>query len=139
VLRVFQLLLREETIMTDVGATISQTLPADRPRGHDKIWIVLSHLSTFLGFGFILLPLVVYLAMKNESAYVADNSREVLNFHLSVLIYGLCCIPLMALFGLGFLLLGGLALLTLICSIVGAIKAAEDGCYHYPFSLRLVK
>ena len=70
------------------------------PRGNDKIWAILSHLSTFLGIGFILIPLVVYLAMKDESAYVRDNAREALNFHLSILIYGLLCIPLVLVFGL---------------------------------------
>ena len=63
------------------------------PKGSDKIWSMLSHLSALLGVGFVL-PLVVYLAMRKESEYVATNAREALNFHISVLIYAVCCIPL---------------------------------------------
>jgi uncharacterized Tic20 family protein len=32
--------------------------------------------------------------MRKESEYVATNAREALNFHVSVLIYAVCCIPL---------------------------------------------
>ena len=68
--------------------------PAVPSRGNDKIWSMFCHLSVFLGIGFLLVPLVVYLAMRHESEYVAANAREALNFHISVLIYFLCCIPL---------------------------------------------
>ena len=37
------------------------------PRGNDKIWSILSHLSSLMGVG-IILPLVVYLAMKGACA-----------------------------------------------------------------------
>ena len=108
------------------------------PRGNDKIWAILSHLSTFLGIGFILIPLVVYLAMKDESAYVRDNAREALNFHLSILIYGLVCIPLVLVFGLGFVLYLAVWGLLLVCSVIAAIKASDNACYRYPLTLRMV-
>jgi uncharacterized Tic20 family protein len=76
--------------------------------------------------------------MKGDSEYVASNAKEALNFHLSLLIYGLCCIPLIFLLGLGVLLLIVIGLASLILAIVAAIKASEGGCYHYPFTLRLV-
>ena len=107
------------------------------PRGNEKIWALLSHLSSFIGMPF-LLPLIVYLAMKGDSAYVAENAREALNFHLSLLIYALCCIPLVwLLVGIPLLLVIGLA--SLVLAIVAAIKASDGGCYHYPLTLRLVK
>ena len=111
------------------------TLPP-APKGNDKIWALLCHLSTFVGLPF-LLPLVVYLAMKGESAYVADNAREALNFHLSFLIYALCCIPLVLIvIGVPLMVLIGLA--SFILAIVAAIKASEGGCYRYPLTIRLV-
>ena len=107
------------------------------PRGNEKIWALLSHLSWFIGMPF-LLPVVVYLAMKGDSAYVADNAREALNFHLSLLIYALCCIPLVwILVGIPLLIIIGLA--SLVLAIVAAMKASDGGCYHYPLTLRLVK
>jgi uncharacterized Tic20 family protein len=115
----------------------ASALPSSTPvRGHDKIWSILSHLSSFVGLP-LLLPLVVYLAMKGESDYVATNAREALNFHLSLLIYGLCCLPLIFLvIGIPLLVLIGLA--SLVLAIVAAIKASDGHCYHYPLTLRLV-
>jgi uncharacterized Tic20 family protein len=110
--------------------------PLPSPRGNDKIWALLSHLSTFIGMPF-LLPLVVYLAMKGDSVYVAENAREALNFHLSMFIYALCCIPL-AWILIGIPLLIVIALASLVLAIVAAIKASDGGCYRYPLTLRLV-
>jgi hypothetical protein len=107
------------------------------PKGNDKIWSILSHLSALIGVGLIL-PLVVYLAMRNESEYVACNAREALNFHISVLIYCLCCIPLVfILVGVPLLILIGIA--ALVLAIIAAVKASDGGCYHYPLTLRLVR
>jgi len=47
----------EPPAMTDVTTA---------PSGNDKIWAMLSHLSIFFGVG-IILPLIVYLAMRKES------------------------------------------------------------------------
>lgn len=106
------------------------------PRGNEKIWSIFSHLSTFLGVPF-LLPLVVYLAMKGDSEYVANNAKEALNFHLSLLIYALACIPLVFIaIGIPLLIVIGLA--SVILAIVAAVKASAGGCYHYPLTIQLV-
>ena len=106
------------------------------PKGSDKIWSMLSHLSALLGVGFVL-PLVVYLAMRKESEYVATNAREALNFHISVLIYAVCCIPLVfILVGVPLLLVLGLG--SLVLAIIATIKAYDGQCYRYPLTLRLV-
>jgi uncharacterized Tic20 family protein len=107
------------------------------PKGSDKIWSMLSHLSAFFGVG-IILPLVVYLAMRKESEYVACNAREALNFHISVFIYILCCIPL-AFVLIGIPLLFGLGIGSIVLAIIAAVKASDGGCYHYPLTLQLVK
>jgi uncharacterized Tic20 family protein len=97
-----------------------------------------SHLSVFLGIGILLVPFVVYLAMRHESQYVADNAREALNFHISFLIYGVCCIPLYFIF-IGIVLHLILVLGLFIFAIVATIKASEGGCYRYPLTIRLVQ
>ena len=107
------------------------------PSGTDKIWAMLSHLSAWFGVG-IVLPLVVYLAMRNESEYVAANAREALNFHISVFIYAICCIPL-TLILIGFPLLIVIGVSSLVLAIVAAVKASDGRCYRYPLALRLVK
>jgi uncharacterized Tic20 family protein len=125
--------------MTEERTTMETMTLTDAPlahKGSDKIWSMLSHLSALLGVGFVL-PLVVYLAMRRESEYVAANAREALNFHISVLIYGLCCIPLVfVLIGIPLLLV--LALGSLVLAIIATIKASDGGCYRYPLTLRLV-
>ena len=106
------------------------------PSGNDKIWSVLSHLSTLMGVGFVL-PLVVYLVMRRESAYVAENAREALNFHISVLIYGICCIPLVFIL-IGIPILIALGIGSIIMGIIAAVKASDGQCYRYPLTIRLV-
>ncbi|MDB6022209.1 MAG: hypothetical protein JWQ04_2066 [Pedosphaera sp.] len=106
------------------------------PRGNDKIWSVLSHLSAIMGVGFVL-PLVVYLVMKKESEYVACNAREALNFHISLLIYAICCIPLVFIvIGIPLLFLIGIG--GLVFAIIAAVKSSDGDCYRYPLTLRLV-
>lgn len=106
------------------------------PHGSDKIWAILCHLSWFIGLPF-LLPLVVYLAMRRDSDYVAGNAREALNFHLSLLLYGLCCIPLVfILVGVPLLLAIGLG--SVILSIIAAVKCSDGICYRYPLTIRFV-
>ncbi len=111
--------------------------PLAAPRGNDKIWAILCHLSWFIGVPF-LLPLVVYLAMRGDSDYVTANALEALNFHISVLIYCLISLALtFLLIGIPLLILIGLA--SLILSIIATMKASEGGSYHYPATIRLVK
>ncbi|HWA84891.1 MAG TPA: DUF4870 domain-containing protein [Opitutus sp.] len=110
--------------------------PVVAPNGSDKIWSILSHLSWFLGVPF-LLPLIVYLAMRRDSDYVAANAREALNFHISIAIYALCCVPLVFIaIGVPLILVIGFG--SLVLAIIAAIKASEGTCYHYPLTLRLV-
>lgn len=116
--------------------TLPLTYAPLAPKGSDTIWSMLSHLSALLGVGFVL-PLVVYLAMSKESEYVATNAREALNFHISVLIYSLCCIPLVfILIGIPLLIVLGLG--SLVLAIIATIKAADGLSYRYPLTLRLV-
>jgi uncharacterized Tic20 family protein len=94
-------------------------------------------LSGFISVPF-LLPLIVYLAMRHESSYVADNAREALNFHLSLLLYGIVACILM-LVVIGAFLMGAIVLAYIVFSIIAAIKASEGGCYRYPLTIRFVK
>ena len=111
--------------------------PPISPAGIDKIWSIPSHLSARLGVG-IVLPLVVYLAMRRESQSLAENAREARNFHISVFIYAVCCVPLVFVL-IGIPLLIALGLGSLVLAIIAAVKASDGGCYRYPLTLRLVK
>jgi len=106
------------------------------PQSNDKLFIILCHLSLILGVGFIL-PFIVYLANRDESELVAAHAKEVLNFHISLVIYSICCLPLVLVL-IGIPLLMALGLMAFICAIVAAIKASEGGFYHYPMTIRLI-
>jgi uncharacterized protein len=104
---------------------------------------MLAHLSALAGLimpllGIVIGPLVVWLARRDESSFVAEHAREALNFNISVLIGAVVCGLLMLVF-VGFLLGTALFIAWLVMTLVAAIKASEGEIYHYPFSLRLVK
>ena len=109
--------------------------PVAKPDGNEKLLIILCHLSLFLGVGLIF-PLIIYLVKKGESEKIADHARESLNFHISLIIYGLVSVFLCAIF-IGFPLLA-LMVMALVLPIVAAVKASEGNFYRYPLCLRLV-
>jgi uncharacterized protein len=104
---------------------------------------MLAHLSALAGLvmpllGIVIGPLVVWLARRDESPFVAEHAKEALNFNISVLIGAVVC-GLLMLVLVGFLLGTALFIAWLVMTLVAAIKASEGAIYHYPFSLRLVK
>ena len=102
----------------------------------DRLFALACHLCVFVGFVFVL-PLIVYLVKREESEWVTAHAREALNFHLSMLLYSVCAIPLCFIL-IGFLVLGVLGLITAVLAIVAAIKAAEGGFYRYPLTIRFI-
>src|SRR5215475_7495207 len=113
------------------------------PTENERTWGMLAHLSALAGLvmplvGIVLGPLAVWLARRDDSAFVAEHAKEALNFNLSVLLGAIACMLLMLVF-VGFLLGSALFIFWLVMTLVAAIKASEGQVYRYPFSLRLVK
>jgi uncharacterized Tic20 family protein len=133
------------TMTSDSTAPLGNLPPMTQPpvavqASNDRLWSVLCHLSYFFGFALIsfLFPMTVYLVMRTDSPYVTHHAKEALNFHLSLLVYGILCIPLCFIV-VGIPLLIALGLTGLVCSIVAAIKASEGVCYQYPLTIRFVR
>ena len=121
----------------------SPATPGTVPTENERTWGMLAHLSALAGLvmpliGIVLGPLVVWLARRDESEFVAAHAKEALNFNISVLLGALACMLLMLVF-VGFLLGTALFVAWLVMMLVAAIKASEGQTYRYPFSLRLVK
>ena len=115
-------------------------LPTTPPptQSNDKLLAILCHVSLFLGVGFIL-PLIVYFVKRDESKLVAAHAKEVLNFHLSLLIYCVCALPLLGCFFLvGIPIFMALGLMSFICTIIATIRASEGGFYFYPLTIRFI-
>jgi len=106
-------------------AETTPVLPVPMQSSHDRLWSVLCHLSYFFGFALLsfLFPLIVYLVMRSDSPFVTHQAREALNFHLSILLYAVCCVPL-CLIVIGAPLLVAVLITGFICSIIAAIRAA---------------
>ena len=96
---------------------------------------MLAHLITFVSS--FIGPLVIYLVKKDESAFVADQAKEVLNFHLSVLIYAVAAFLSVFLL-IGFILLPALGVFVFVVTIMGAIRAYEGNAYRYPLCIRFI-
>jgi uncharacterized Tic20 family protein len=109
------------------------------PGGNEKMWAIACHLSVVsVGLGLVL-PLAVYLSYRHESDYAAHHAREALNFHLSLLLYCLCCVPLVFFFGLGAVLIILMALASVVFGIIAAVKSSEGNRYRYPLTIRFIK
>jgi uncharacterized Tic20 family protein len=116
--------------------------PSASPTADERTWGMVAHLAGLGGFivpfGNILGPLVVWLVKRDQSAFVAVEAKEALNFNITLAIGGIVCIVLLQL-SIGVLFAALLALFWLVMIIVAALKANEGVAYRYPFSLRLVK
>ena len=119
---------------------------------NDKTYSSITHLSSFAGwifpFGNVIAPLVLWIAKKNESVYIDNHGKAVVNFQLSLMLYGfllaLLIIPITIFtLGLGLIavILGIIPIIILIIvSIISAsIKATHGEYYHYPFTIEFIK
>ena len=125
------------------GMTVPEPVPPSQAiaiSSADRLWSVFCHLSYFFGLALIsfIFPLVVYLVTRGDSPYITHHAKEALNFHLSLLVYGLVCVPLCLIF-IGIPLLIALAIVGLVCSIVAAVKATQGVYYEYPVTIRFVR
>ena len=101
---------------------------------------MIAHLSALAGLviGLNWLgPLIVYLVKKDEHPFIADQSREALNFNLSVFIYVLVSVVLIFIV-IGFLLLPAIAIAWLILTIIAGVRANNGEAYRYPLSIKFV-
>lgn len=106
-----------------------------------KTWGMIAHLSAFaifLPFGNILGPLIIWLIKKDTIPFVNDQGKEVLNFNISILLYGIISGLLTFVF-VGFLLLLAVFIFWLIYTIKGAMAADKGIRFRYPLTIRLIK
>jgi hypothetical protein len=119
---------------------------------NDKNYSSITHLSSFPGwifpFGNVIAPLVLWIAKKNESAYIDNHGKAVVNFQLSLILYSfllaLLIIPI-TIFTLGLGLIAVIlgiipVIILIIVSVISAsIKATHGEYYQYPFTIEFIK
>lgn len=109
----------------------------------DNQLIVITHLSQLvtlvIGFGSLLLPLIIWLTNKEKVYQLDAHGKNILNFQISILIYSLICLPLILLLGLGIVGLVVLGLVSIIFPIINAIKASNGEVPVYPLSMNIIQ
>lgn len=108
----------------------------------DNQLIVITHLSqlvTFvIGFGSLILPLVLWLINKDKIYHMNEQGKEIINFQLSLTVYSIICVPLILLLGLGILGFIVLGIFAFVFPIVNAVKASNGEVPKYPLSLNFI-
>jgi len=123
--------------MADIQQEPSETnAPSTNvPSADDKNIVVLTHLG---GTIFSIIPsLIVWLLKKDDSAYIAEQAREALNFQITVLIAQAISSVLVVIL-IGFALMGVVWIVNIVLCILAAVAASKGEHYRYPFALRLI-
>ena len=106
------------------------------PSKDDCNLAMLAHLlgifTSFIG------ALIIWLIKKDQSAFVALEAVEALNFQITLAIAWFAAMMLTVIL-VGFLLYPVLLIANLVLCILAAVKASKGEGYRYPFALRLVK
>jgi uncharacterized protein len=109
----------------------------------ERNWAMLCHLSGFasflpIPFGGVVGPLICWLSRKDDSAWIDENGKAAMNFNLSILLYCILVAPLCLIF-IGFLLIGMLMMLKVICIIIASIKASKGERFKYPLAIPFIQ
>ena len=121
--------------MTNETTEISTESSNITPSSDDKNIATVTHLG---GTVFSFVPgLLVWILKKEDSAYLADQAKEALNFQITILIASFVAAILMWLL-IGFILLPIVWLLNIVFCIVAAISTSKGEAYRYPLCLRLI-
>jgi|TARA_B100000767_G_C19448058_1_gene402811 hypothetical protein len=94
------------------------------------IWI----LTIFFGF----IPSLIMYLVKKDDAYIQSQSKEALNWSITVFI--LCIVAsVLTLIVIGAFLYPVIALCNLIFCIMGAMATSKGDDFAVPFAIRLIK
>lgn len=105
------------------------------PSRDDRNLAMLAHLlGIFSGF---VGALVLWLVKRDAGGFVAEQSKEALNFQITVAIAMIASIMLKLLL-IGFLLVPIIFVVNFVFCILAAIAASRGTSYRYPVTLRLI-
>ena len=107
-----------------------------QPTQDDKTLAILTHLSGI--FFSAIVPLIVWLTSKETKPWLSNQSKEALNFQITVLIGYVIASALMVVL-VGFFLFFAIWAVNIVLCIVAALRASQGGEYRYPLTVRLIK
>ncbi len=113
--------------------------PAVRSRSDtDRHFGIAIHLTPLVAFVFgpaLLAPLVLWLIRKDESPFVDDHGREMLNALLSFVVYHIVAVITI----IGIIALPVLYIVGVVNLVRGAIAAGRGELFRYPMTIRFLK
>lgn len=123
------------------------------PSASDRQWAASAHISALLlalftswiaGVAGAFAAFIVWMLVRDRSAFAAGHAREALNFNVSMFIYAVIAV-LLVIFTLGIGIIVALpvwivlGLMWLVCSLIAAFKAYDGQVYRYPLTMRLFR
>ena len=87
---------------------------------------------------FSFIPALIVYLIKKDDAYVVDQSKEALNWSITLVI-GYCIAIVLSFLLIGFLVFPILWVCNLIFCILGAVAGSGGKPYRVPFAIRLVQ
>jgi uncharacterized Tic20 family protein len=120
------------------------------PTQEERTMAMLCHIGALVGSFIppanIIVPVVIWMLKKDQSAFVNEHGKEAINFQINLSVWaiiisvvGFLLIFLVIGIFLLPLALGALVIAGLILGIMAGIKAYEGNYYRYPFIIRLIK
>jgi uncharacterized Tic20 family protein len=100
------------------------------------MWAIFSHVGAIL-FSFVA-PLIIWLVFKGRGALVEDQSKEALNWSITIAIAYVAG-TVLSVIGIGFLIWAVAGIAALVFGILAAVAASSGQFYRYPVALRLIK
>src|SRR5690349_14294052 len=127
--------------MPPTGGGYAGPTPTKDEQTMAMLCYILGIITWFIG------PLIIWLIKKDQSKFVDDQGKEVLNWEITLTICWVCLFVLGIVLHiipiLGAILVILLELALFVCAIVfgimGAVKANQGIAYRFPFALRLIK
>jgi hypothetical protein len=102
----------------------------------ERLWATLIHVGGII-IGFIS-PLLGYLLLKDRSTFVGENSKNALNFQITIVIaYVVGWILTFVVIGIVVLLAAWVV--NIVFSIMGAVAANKGQVYKYPLTIAFIK
>ena len=112
------------------------------PDPQARQWAMFCHLAAFAGYviplGSLIGPLIIWLIKREEMPFVDAHGKAVVNFQISVVIYGAISAVLIFIV-IGIFLLIALGIFTIVMTIIAALKANAGESYQYPLAITFIK
>jgi uncharacterized Tic20 family protein len=119
-----------------------EAFPPGFPETWERNWAVFCHLGGFAGLvlpglGHVVVPLVLWLLRRDQSAFVDHHGKEALNFQISMTLYAVVSVALMWVL-IGFLLILVVLGVQFVFMVIASVAASQGEPYRYPLTLRLI-